>query len=109
MMLRHKGTQATVWVADRGAGTRTEISLERHLSRRQLLRLAGQPEMVWQLARYLAGEPEYRGKDIAVYASLRGTLNDRETRQIISPDVDLLSVPYLHHRHNAFLKVGPPL
>lgn len=76
------------------AGKERLVAPARYLDARQEREMAGQPDLIAQLARHIARDFAARGHgDVAVYADTRVSLNGRKARPLIDPAVDLARVP----------------
>jgi len=94
MKLRDKDSSTKVWVtfAD---GRRVRVRLTRLLTRRQIRKMGGRPEMAHQFARHVADAIErIRGERPKVQVSTSVSLNGRPAQPLIDPTVDLGSIPY---------------
>ncbi len=92
VMVREKHGSITfiVHVAD---GRRLEVSPRRYLTARQEREMAGQPDLILQLARHVEAELRAAGHgDVAVHAETRVSLNGRAPAALIDPAVDLTRV-----------------
>jgi vitamin K-dependent gamma-carboxylase len=93
MMLRTKWGDVHYEVRDPQTGERWRVDPDDFLSPKQAARIAGQPNLVWQLAHLL--ERRYRAEgraDVEVYAFTRVSLNGRKPRPIVDSSVDLTAV-----------------
>jgi vitamin K-dependent gamma-carboxylase len=78
---------------DAGAKKRLEIPPSTYLTWRQEREMAGQPDLILQLARRIGRDLRARGyRDVRVFADTRVSLNGRRPHALIDPAVDLLIV-----------------
>ncbi len=94
MKLRQKSAEATYWAVDRKTGERWRVPVEELLGELQLQRHPVRPDMVLQLAHWLAAREEgARGSPVAIHAEVRASLNGRPPQLLVDPTVDLAAVP----------------
>lgn len=99
MMLRAKSGRLIVYVEDKTTGVRERLDLKSYLSPDQRSAINGQPDMIWQLAQRLEKEYQKEGREIAVYASSKVSLNGHKRQDLIDGSVDLTQVPWEPFRH----------
>ncbi|MEZ4367655.1 MAG: HTTM domain-containing protein [Kofleriaceae bacterium] len=98
VMIREKHG-SVVFVARWPDGRRLEVAPHRYLDWRQEKEMAGQPDLILQLARHVGAELRAAGHaDVAVHAETRVSLNGRAAVPLIDPAVDLLTVSDLGPR-----------
>jgi vitamin K-dependent gamma-carboxylase len=73
-------------------GRRLEVPPRRYLTARQEREMAGQPDLILQLAHHLAARYRAAGHDVAVHAETHVSLNGRRPAPMIDPEVDLARV-----------------
>jgi vitamin K-dependent gamma-carboxylase len=74
-------------------GRRLEVPPRNYLTARQEREMAGQPDLILQLARHVGDDLRARGfRDFAVHADTYVSLNGRTPIPMIDPSVDLLQV-----------------
>jgi hypothetical protein len=89
VMVREKHGAVT-YVAHFPDGRRLEVPPRRYLTPRQEREMAGQPDLIRQLARRIAADLRAAGHpDVEVTADTRVSLNGRPPIPMIDPDVDL--------------------
>jgi vitamin K-dependent gamma-carboxylase len=82
-----------MFVAAFDDGRRLEIPPRNYLTPRQEREMAGQPDMILQLARHIADDLHARGfQRFAIHAETSVSLNGRKPLPLIDPAVDLLEV-----------------
>jgi vitamin K-dependent gamma-carboxylase len=82
-----------VFVAVFADGKRLEVPARNYLTARQEREMAGQPDLILQLARHIGASLRGRGfRDFAVHAETAISLNARRPAPMIDPAVDLLRV-----------------
>ena len=92
-MVREKNGSVTFHVRPRGGGPTIEVPPERYLTRVQAREMAGQPDLIWQLAQHMAGDFAARGRGpVEVRVSALVSLNGRRSAPLIDPEVDLTRV-----------------
>jgi vitamin K-dependent gamma-carboxylase len=95
VMIREKHGAVTFFAELDDAGTRKrlEIPPSTYLTWRQEREMAGQPDLILQLARRIGSDLHARGYgDVRVFADTRVSLNGRRPRALVDPSVDLLTV-----------------
>jgi vitamin K-dependent gamma-carboxylase len=95
VMIREKHGAVTFFadLDDAGAKKRLEIPPSTYLTWRQEREMAGQPDLILQLARRIGRDLRARGyRDVRVFADTRVSLNGRRPHALIDPAVDLLIV-----------------
>jgi vitamin K-dependent gamma-carboxylase len=104
MMLRTKSGDALFLVRDPAARQTFRVRPEEHLHGRQVSKLPGQPDLIWQFAQHL--ERHYRAQghaDVEVRVIARTSLNFRPRALLIDPKVDLTSVDYQLFKANPWI------
>jgi hypothetical protein len=92
VMIREKAGAVT-FIAELDGGKRIEVPPSTYLTWRQEREMAGQPDLILQLARHIGDDLRARGhRDIRVFAETTVSLNGRPARPLIDPAVDLLTV-----------------
>ena len=92
-MVREKNGSITFYVRPRAGGPTIEVQPERYLTRVQAREMAGQPDLIWQLAQHIAQDFAARGRgSVEVRVSALVSLNGRKGARLIDPDVDLTMV-----------------
>jgi hypothetical protein len=92
VMVREKHGAIT-FVAAFADGKRLEIPPRNYLTGRQEREMAGQPDLILQLAHAIGRDLRARGyRDFRLHANTAVSLNGRPARPMIDPDVDLLEV-----------------
>lgn len=92
VMLREKSgsLQYRVTTAD---GTRAVISPHQYLTEQQYREMAGQPDMILQLAHHIRDDYASRGLGpVSVYADSLVSLNGRPAQRMIDPEADLAQI-----------------
>jgi vitamin K-dependent gamma-carboxylase len=93
VMLREKHGSVTYYVRTPGSGSEVQVSPRRYLRGRQAREMAGQPDLILQLAHHIARDFRARGHgQVEVRAEALVSLNGRPARPMIDPEVDLARV-----------------
>jgi hypothetical protein len=93
VMVREKNGSITYHVRDRDSGRTWQVSPMRYLTWRQANEMAGQPDLVLQVAHHVAADLRARGvRDPEVRAEAWVSLNGRPAALMIDPTVDLTQV-----------------
>lgn len=93
VMVREKNGSITYHVRDRETGRTWQVSPTQYLTWRQANEMAGQPDLILQLAHHVAADFRQRGVDDAeVRVEAWVSLNGRPAALMIDPAVDLTTV-----------------
>lgn len=93
VMVREKNGSITYNVRDRATGRTWQVSPTQYLTWRQANEMAGQPDLILQLAHHVAADFRRRGMpDAEVRVEALVSLNGRPATLMIDPDVDLTTV-----------------
>ena len=93
VMVREKNGSVTFRVASEATGRVFEVSPRRYLTSLQEREMAGQPDLIAQLARHVRDDFARRGfGPVQVHADAWVSLNGRRAQRLIDPDVDLSRV-----------------
>ncbi|MEP1035398.1 HTTM domain-containing protein [Ekhidna sp.] len=103
MMLRAKSGYINVSIEDKNTGDRERINLKSYLSPDQQAAIAGQPDMIWQFAQRLKKEYKEEGKDVAVYADAKVSLNGHKRKALIDKEVDIANVRWDTFKHSYWI------
>lgn len=111
VMVREKNGSLTYRVRDPRSGREWQVSPRRYLDWRQANEMAGQPDLIRQLAHTVARDFAERGvPDVEVRVDAWVSLNGRPARRLIDPSVNLLQVEtgFLAHLQPAsWILAGP--
>jgi len=91
MKLRSKRGVATFTLVH-ADGSRQVVQVEKHLNRKQIVKMACIPDLVWQFAQFVEQHYSAEGDDAEVYVDAQCSLNGRRRAALIRPDVDLTSI-----------------
>ncbi len=98
MMLRGKVSAVRYYVTDPETGETTIASLRPYLSLDQMSKFSRDPEMILQLAHFVAREQRARtGHPVEVRALVLTSLNGRKPQLLIDPNIDLAKEPLGFH------------
>lgn len=93
MKLRDKHGQLRFYAHDPTTGETMKIDPRGYLERWQYYEMAARPEMIRQFAHHLADHLRAQGRaHVEIHVVARMSLNGRERRLMIDPDVDLAAV-----------------
>ncbi len=94
VMVREKNGSIRYRVRWRGAEREVQVPPSRYLTSHQEREMSGQPDLILQLARRIAGDYESLGhEDVEVRVDALVSLNGRRAAPIIDPDADLAHEP----------------
>ncbi len=92
VMIREKHGAVT-FIAELEDGRRLEVPPSTYLTWRQEREMAGQPDLILQVARRIGRDLRARGhRGVRVFAETQVSLNGRPPHPLIDPAVDLLSI-----------------
>lgn len=92
VVVREKQGSVT-FVARFANGKRLEVPPTKYVTPRQEREMAGQPDLILQLARHIADDLEARGyRDFAIHVETKISLNGRVGHPMIDPEVDLRTI-----------------
>ncbi len=95
MKLRDKDAEAVFRVVDAQTGETWYVAPHDYLRSWQANKVAANPHMIWQFARFVAQEWQKQGvTEVVVYAEVMASLNGRSPQPLIDPTVDLLTQTY---------------
>jgi len=98
VVVREKAGSIT-YVARFATGKRLEVPPTKYVTPRQEREMAGQPDLILQLAREIGRDLIRRGyHDFTLHAETRVSLNGRAPHAMIDPEVDLLAITDLGAR-----------
>ncbi len=93
MKLRDKSGAVKVKAFSPSERKTFQVRLSRYLTKKQVRKMSGRPEMLLQFAHHLAAEYRSRGyADIEIYVDARVSLNGRERQHLVDPERDLAQV-----------------
>jgi hypothetical protein len=110
MMLRNKTAGVRYYITDPVEGKTWNPNLRPVLNDEQAGKFTKDPEMILQLARFLADDyQQHTGRSVAVRALALVSLNGRKPQLLIDPDVDLARQPRGLHRRDWIKPLTEPL
>lgn len=92
VMVMEKNGTLELRAVDRATGAASYADLSKYLTHVQLKQASTQPDLIVQMAHWVAEDARAEGKDVAVYAETRTSLNGRRGQALIDPSVDLTQV-----------------
>jgi hypothetical protein len=93
VMLNEKAGFTTFHLVDRTADHTQVVYGNQHLTPQRLRHMAYQPDMILQLAHYLAENHPYADQhDLAVYAEVHVAHNGKPSKSLIDPEQNLLDI-----------------
>ncbi|TSE07651.1 MULTISPECIES: HTTM domain-containing protein [Aquimarina] len=105
MMLRGRSGITNFYILDKNdpEAKRKYINKTNYLSRKQLRLVSTKPDAMWQFAQHLKEKYATEGKDIAVYVNSKISINGKEQKVFIDPEVDLANVPWNYFSTNPWI------
>lgn len=107
MMLRSRAGSINFIVQDKETGIRSSPNLNEYLTPKQQRRVAAYPDFIWQFAQRLYKENKKAGKEVAVYAKARLSINGRKSALFIDSTVDLAQEEWDHFGHHEWILPSP--
>ncbi|WP_394823156.1 HTTM domain-containing protein [Pendulispora albinea] len=94
VMVREKNGSITFVVRNKDTGRVWHVSPRSVLTPLQEREMSGQPDLILQFAHYVKRDVERRGGGpVEVHVDALVSLNGREPKRMIDPDIDLASIP----------------
>jgi vitamin K-dependent gamma-carboxylase len=110
MMLRNKNGGVRYYVTDSEAGKTWNPNLRPILNDEQAGKFTKDPEMILQLAHFLADDYlQHTGRPVEVRALALMSLNGRKPQVFINPEIDLAKRPRQAHRQDLIKPLTEPL
>lgn len=112
MMLRSKHSEAKFVAVNKQTGRRGVVRCEKYLTSRQILTMAGSPDLLLEFSHFLEDTlTRERGiEDIMIHAYVISSLNGRQPQLLVDPEVDLTEQPRsLRHKDWIRPLKGPTL
>ncbi len=95
MKLRDKRSKVKFYIKDNESGEKVEINMKDHLSRRQLKKIGGKPDMLLYFSKYLRQTGESKGlEDFSVVVDAKCSLNGRKYQRLLNDKIDLSKQQY---------------
>ncbi len=93
VMIREKHGSVDFRVRLKDSERDVRISPRKYLTRRQEREMAGQPDLILQLAHHIGRQFQSAGhKGVSVFADTQTSLNGRKSQPLVDPEVDLMLV-----------------
>ena len=67
------------------------VNVDNYLNKRQKKKMSGRPYLIWQFCQMVKKEYAKNGKEVAVFANVKATLNGRKYQQLIDSTIDIAS------------------
>jgi vitamin K-dependent gamma-carboxylase len=99
MMLRNRAGDTDFKVVDKATNGLIFYDLYSALTPKQRSGMVTRPDMIWQTARRIKQHFAKQGKDVAVYATTRVSINGRPYKDLIDNTVDLASAKWDYFYH----------
>ncbi len=103
MMLRAKSSSLKIDVVDKETGERSSVTLSDYVTPDQRDAMSGHPDMIWQFAQRIKKEFSEKGKQVAVYADARVSLNGHPEKKLTDSTVDLAGVSWERWKHSDWI------
>ena len=103
MMLRAKRGSVNYLVIDEATNNAIPIKLDDYLTRKQRSGASTKPDIIWQFAQYLKKDFAEQGKSVKVFVTAYVSVNDKPSKQLIDPKVDLANEEWHHFKHHDWI------
>ena len=107
MMLRTRAGIVQFLVKDKNSGATHIVDPGLYLSTQQQEKVSCYPDYIWQFAQFLRKEYAAEGKDVAVFAKARVSINGRPLEPFTDPKVDLAAEKWDTFRHHTWILPSP--
>jgi vitamin K-dependent gamma-carboxylase len=99
MMLRTRVGDTDFRVVDKATGKRIFYDLGKEMTHKQKSGMETRPDMIWQMAQRIHEDFHKKGKDVAVYADTRVSVNSGPYLRLIDPNTDLAAADWDYFFH----------
>ncbi len=105
MMLRGRSGSTSFYIVDKNDpdARKKHINKKDYLSQKQSRLVSSRPDGMWQFAQHLKKEYAAKGMDVAVYVNSNVSINGKEYRQYIDPEIDLAMVEWNYFTTNPWI------
>jgi hypothetical protein len=103
MMLRFKKGKVAFKIQDKQTGKVLNFKNKQLFTKLQINNMAGKADEIWQAAKIIKEDYAKQGRDVAVYATNKVSINHHPEKLLIDPDTDLTSVPFNYFTHNNWI------
>lgn len=103
MMLRSKYGQITFKVVDKNTGETHTIHPGKFITAKQQRILGTKPDVIWQFAQRLKKVYAAEGKEVAIYALCKVSVNGKALQPFIDPGTDLAAEPWKPFSHHQWI------
>ena len=110
MKLRDKSSKVAITATDPDTAASWKIKLSEYLTKRQVRKMAGRPDMILQFCHHIAEVYRQQGHaEVEVRAEVEVSLNGRKRQLLIDPTVDLAAQPRTLRHVSWILPLETPL
>jgi len=99
MMLRNRSGSTNFVVIDKKTGNTLFYDIMKDYTLKQISGMSTRPDMIWQTAQRIKNNFDLQGKDVAVHAHTRVSINGSPYKYLINPDTDLASARWDYFFH----------
>lgn len=99
MMLRTRGGSTKFKVIDKDNGQKLMYNIHNDFTPKQVSSMETKPDMIWQAAQYIHKHFAKQGKNVAVYADTRVSINNGPYFTLINPETDLAAAKWDYFFH----------
>jgi len=100
MMLRTRYGDTDFKIIDKKTGKELFYNFRHELTHKQKGSMETKPDMIWQMAQRLKKYYAQQGRDVAVYADTRVSINGGRYRTLINPETDLTTAEWNYFFHS---------
>jgi vitamin K-dependent gamma-carboxylase len=99
MMLRSRSGSTVFTIKDKATGNTLVYDVYQKLTPKQHKIMEANPDMIWQMAQRIKQHFAKQGKEVAVYASSRASVNNGPMLNLIDPQTDLAAAKWNYFSH----------
>ncbi|OUS01681.1 hypothetical protein A9Q86_06385 [Flavobacteriales bacterium 33_180_T64] len=103
MMLRSKSGNTSYRVIDKATKKVIQINLNDFLTKKQIRSASSKPDVMWQFSKRLKRIYTEKGMDVEVHIRSYISINGRQSRRFIDPNIDIASVKWSHFKHHDWI------
>jgi len=103
MMLRTRNGHTQFKIIDKKTGSPVYYSPDREMTPKQHNVMVTRPDMIWQTAQRIKKHFAAQGKDVAVYADSKISINHGPYLTFINPETDLATARWDYFFHNKWI------
>lgn len=107
MMLRSKTGYTTIYIQDKKTKEKSKYNIKEMLTKKQQKIVGTKPDVIWQLAQRIKHKQAQKGKDVAVFANTRVSVNGGPYHRLINDTIDLGQEKWSSFTHQRWILPAP--